>query len=244
MSRPSIDGNKIKTNKLWMEIYRSNDPAGKVNIEVWNAWNKYITSNQVLASLPIKVVAKAISRPWPEEIQEDTLSDHLSFLNILNHKRDLQKTIILSIATIAIGYMGNKPCDYAVTSSENTFLHILGDKPVSKLLTPESWKCWQNTINMSRLMEMHIHDLADYIGIIAPPELAKAKIANIIKMSLQELRSKYTTQSVEIITICLSVLSIIVKLNTKYDAASSNNSTDFASFILEHHDTLKDIFAK
>jgi hypothetical protein len=246
MARLSIDINKLKNNKLWMEINRSNDPAGVVNVEVWNDWKKTITSNPVLARLPVKSVAQFISRPWPDEIQNETLSDHVSFLNVLKHKREIQKTIILSMATVAIGYAGNKPEDYAdaTNADVNTLMHVLGDRPVARLLTDKSWKSWQNTIAMSRLMGMNVDELAAYVGIITTPELANVKISALIRMTLPELKSKYSSFSLDIIALCISTLSIIIKINVKHDSGASAGSADLATIILEHHDTLKEMFSK
>jgi len=245
MSRPSIDINKLRNNKLWMELSRSHDPAGVVNIEVWNSWNKFVTSNPVLARLSVKSVAKLISCPWPDERHHETLSDHLSFINIMNHKRDIQKTIILSIATVAIGFTGNKPADYAdATNVANTLMHVLGDRPVARLFTNESWKSWQKTISMSRLGDMHIGELAEYVGIMSTPELANVKVSYLIKMDLSELKSKYSLHSLDIIAICLGTLTVIIKINIKYDCSASAGSSDLATVILENYETLRAMFAK
>ena len=246
MSRPSIDINILKNNKLWLEINRSSDPAGVVNIEVWNSWKNTVTANPVLAKLAVKSVAQLISCQWPSEMHSDTLSDHVSFTQILRHKRDIQKTIILAMATVAIGYTGNKPVNYADTTSfnENTLLYVLGDMPVSRLLTKDSWKSWQDTILTSKLMDMTISELALFVGITAASEIKDVKISALVKMNRQELKGKYSGNALDIITICLASLSIIIKLNNKHDIGTSAGSTDLSSIVLEHYDTLKAMFAK
>lgn len=246
MSRPSIDINKLKNNKLWLEINRSSDPTGVVNIEVWNVWKNAITANPVLANLSVKSVAQLIACKWPDEMHGDTLSDHVSFMQILKHKRDIQKTIILSMATVAIGYTGNKPANYADASASNcnTLMHVLGDMPVSRLLTDESWKSWQKAVAMSRLGEMRIGELAEYIGITKTPELTNVKISALAKMTLSDLKSKYSPHNRDIIAMSLGTLSVIININVKYDKGASAGSADLATVVLENYDTLSAMFAK
>ena len=67
MSKPSFDINKLKNSVLWMKLYHSNDPAGLLNIEVWNTWINIVAQNQVLNKIPIKSLAKIFNRPWPDD---------------------------------------------------------------------------------------------------------------------------------------------------------------------------------
>jgi len=246
MQKPSIDVSKLKNSSFWMKLYRSQDPSGIVNIEQWNKWINIVCSNQVLSKIPIKSLARIISRPWPDDNESETLADYRSFIAVSKLNTEIQKTIILSLATVAIGYTGNKPHNYlnSETIDNGTFLNIYGNIPVSSLLKNDSWKEWQKTLLTSKLINAKISEIAPYIGIITTDEVKNVKISSLVKLNLLDLKSKYTGASLDIITICISTLSQIIKINNKFDTATTVGSTDLASFVLENYDTLKGMFEK
>lgn len=246
MSKPTFDINKLRTSSLWIKLYRSDDPAEDVNIEQWDIWKNIIASNPVLSKLPIKLIAKVISMPWPDDRAGETLADYSSFVSVSRLTPNTQKTIILSYATAVIGYAGNKPGNYLDADSNDihTFLSIYSDMPVSRLLTKNSWKSWQDSLSTSKLSGMTISEIAPYIGITVTTEIKKLKISDLTKMNLLELKGKYSKNALDIITICLATLSVSIKLNNKFDTGTSTGSNDLATIVLENYDTLKAMFAK